>query len=185
MEVRSTVNMNGPHVVDHEAQHAVFVDTAFTAEVGGLTVTGRLAADPSTGTIGLDALSIDSPDPIAPADLRRIPWSRVLDEVLNFATCPVETHGGRITYFPGAGTEVPGSTVRRPKMGRRRALDDGHYKDVASVYRAAHKRGQPATRAVAEHFGVSPRTAEGYVAKARELGHLGPAPAKGAKGEQR
>lgn len=58
---------------------------------------------------------------------------------------------------------------------RRRRLDVALLRDVAKVYRRAHKAGQPPTAAVAEHFVVSHSTAARWVSEARKAGSLGPA----------
>ena len=68
-----------------------------------------------------------------------------------------------------------------PQRGRRRP--DDHYAEVAEVYRAALRRREPPRQAVAERWGVKEAMASRYIAKARELKLLGPAPKVGVGGE--
>jgi hypothetical protein len=74
-----------------------------------------------------------------------------------------------------------------PRRGR--ALGDGHYAQVAEVYRAALDAQKNPTQAVADAFGLDSthqrRTAARWVEKAREKGMLGPAPGPGRSGERR
>lgn len=61
------------------------------------------------------------------------------------------------------------------KPRRRLTVTRELLREVAKVYRAAHKAGRPPTAAVAEHFEASHRTATRWVSRAREVGELGPA----------
>lgn len=67
--------------------------------------------------------------------------------------------------------------------GRRRELDDDHYRRVAAIYREQEPTGKP-TQGVARTMLTSVSTAARWVMKARELGYLGPT-AKGRPGEIR
>lgn len=56
---------------------------------------------------------------------------------------------------------------------RRRRLTDELLREVAEVYRAAHKAGLPPTAAVSEHFEVLHTTAARWVTFARKAGIMG------------
>jgi hypothetical protein len=58
---------------------------------------------------------------------------------------------------------------------RRRVLSRELLRQVAEVYRKAYAAGDPPTKAVAEHFTVSHRTATRWVSEARRVGEMGPA----------
>ena len=55
----------------------------------------------------------------------------------------------------------------------RRGKDPSHYREVAEVYRAGFRFGNP-TQAVAKHFTISRSTAATWVSRARALGFLDP-----------
>ena len=59
----------------------------------------------------------------------------------------------------------------RSAAARPRATD-GRYAEVAEVYRQAWQDGRPPTRAVAEHFVISPSAAAKRVSRARQAGYL-------------
>ncbi|MGH3679144.1 MAG: hypothetical protein ACRDT2_02495 [Natronosporangium sp.] len=58
---------------------------------------------------------------------------------------------------------------------RRRRMTRALLREVAEVYRAAITEGEAPTKAVADRYGVSHRTAGRWVAEARQRGELGPA----------
>lgn len=182
MEVRSTSNVNGPGILDGDEGRYVMVDTSFVAELAdGLTVTGRLDADPAAGVLGFGPVNLSAPGPITPPMVRSIKWGDLLDRVIDSATIRAEVHESGFTLLP-LGAQPSGAGVRRKKGGGRRRLDDDHYRQVAAIYRAAPTAP---VQAVADQMDVARPTAAGYVKEARSRGFLGPAPAPGAKGEQR
>lgn len=70
------------------------------------------------------------------------------------------------------------------KGGRPPDLGTAHFKNVATAYREAIAQGSPhARKAVADRFGVAPATAAKWIARARELHLLRPAPGRGRPGE--
>jgi hypothetical protein len=166
--------------VDEEGGRVVFLDTSFRVDTGqGLKVRGRLAADGGTDPHGIGLqdihVSADPDRPILPSELRSMPWADILDAALDYGAVPVAGNVG----------EVQGRDMRRMTPGPRRRLDDDHYQLVAELYREALVGGLPPVTNVKDHFSVSRNTAKGYVLEARKRGFLGPAPAPGAKGEQR
>ena len=61
-------------------------------------------------------------------------------------------------------------------------LAASHYASVARTYRLAHSQGLPPTKAVSQRFCIGKSTAAKRIARARDLGLLGPA-TKGKPGE--
>lgn len=64
------------------------------------------------------------------------------------------------------------SAAREPRVG---LLNDETLDEVADVYRRAHARHQPPTRAVMDEWHVSRSTASRWIRRAREAGRLGAA----------
>jgi hypothetical protein len=184
MEVRVNSNVSGPGILDGEQHRYVMVDTSFVAELGdGLTVTGRLAADPSAGVLGFGPVNLTAPGPITPTMVRSVKWGDMLDQVIDRATVKAEVHDGGFTLLP-LGPQPEGASVRRRKSGGRRRLDDDHYRQVAAVYRRAMNDGDPVIAVQVDLGAKSRATAARWVGEARKRGFLGPAPAPGAKGEK-
>ena len=65
-----------------------------------------------------------------------------------------------------------------------RALSEEFLRDVADVYRAALATGQSTQEAIRERWPTSEANARRWVARAREDGYLGAAPARRRAGEQ-
>lgn len=70
--------------------------------------------------------------------------------------------------------------ARRPRSGS--PLTDDHLRQVAELYRAAVKRGDPPDETIAREMHAARSTAARWVAKARERGILGPS-VRGRAGE--
>jgi hypothetical protein len=71
--------------------------------------------------------------------------------------------------------------ARRPRRGS--PLTDSNLRQVADLYRAALKRGDPPTQTVADELHVARSTAARWVTKARERNLLGPS-LRGRAGER-
>lgn len=66
------------------------------------------------------------------------------------------------------------TVAQRQPLGKRRGrLTDEHFQEVAAVYRAAWKRGDSPTKAVADHFDRPHSTAADWVLRARRKDFLG------------
>jgi hypothetical protein len=63
--------------------------------------------------------------------------------------------------------------ARRPRRGS--PVSDANLRQVADLYRAAFRRGDPPTRTIADEMHIARSTAARWVAKARDRGMLGPA----------
>lgn len=179
--------MTGAQIIDLEGQRIVFLATSFVAEDSdGLVITGRIAAD-GEGEIGLQDIGLHmEPDaPLSPKRLRKVPWSKILDAVLDHGAVHLEAVGHRQLRFDGEKPKPKGADIRRKRAGGRRKLDDDHYRKVAAIYRRSLAGGGDPVVSVMVDMECSRSTAGGYVAEARKRGFLGPAPAPGAKGEQR
>jgi hypothetical protein len=74
-------------------------------------------------------------------------------------------------------------TARRFGARRGEALQHEDLAEVAKVYRAATRAGEPVTRAVSERFGIASSTAAKRILMARRAGLLG-APIAGKAGER-
>lgn len=75
--------------------------------------------------------------------------------------------------------------ARQQEGTRRWLLTDDHLAKVAEVYRAALATGRNPTQAVQDHWRLPKRgQAQRWVSRARDEGHLGPAPGRRMKGEQ-
>jgi hypothetical protein len=143
--------------------------------------------------------------PVTPEGLRRVPLGRVVRKVEQkqhvMHTMPKAE--GLPSYVRDAigegvawGASGAGEQARRDRAAYRRALarqraegrrwrlDEAMLRKVAAVYRKALAVGRPPTAAVQEHFGLGARgQAARWVQRARDEGHLGPAPGRRRKGE--
>lgn len=116
--------------------------------------------------------------------IRDLPIGRIVDETreILMRTSKV-AHGATDVPHPALDDDawrritqdvadlVPRPEEMQPKRGGR-DLGDAHYAEVAEVYRAAARVGQPPRKAVAEHFTVSESSAAKKIARARERGFL-------------
>lgn len=130
-------------------------------------------------------------EPITPAGLRRVPLGRIVRLVEDrlAATLTLDESGR-----PAARSQDEERRIRakyrravtvQQKEGRRWVLDAGQLAQVADVYRRALATGGHPTAAVQDYFKLGTRAqAAKWVKRAREEGHLGPAPGRRLKGEQ-
>jgi len=66
------------------------------------------------------------------------------------------------------------------RPSERRRVTDGALREIADVYEAALRdRSTTPSRAVAEAFGMNPRTAHGWVGRARKAGYITSPPPRG------
>lgn len=78
-----------------------------------------------------------------------------------------------VTVVGAARTAEVKALLRREP--RAVAMTDEALREVADVYRAAHARKQPPTKAVMQEWHVERSTASRWIRRARDAGHLGPA----------
>lgn len=165
----------------------------FIAEMEGL----RLEIEVSNNGQGrVIALEVRAPDEgrIASDKLRRIPIGRLTRQAVAGAAQHVEAGNvaprtllAAMINKSRSQAEADASFYRRytddarhPRQGS--PLTDENLRQVASIYRAATKRGDPPTQTVADSLKVARSTAARWVGKARERGFLGPA-LRGQAGE--
>jgi hypothetical protein len=154
----------------------------------------------------IDLRLVARPDgePVTPEGLRRVPLGRVIREV---ERQPIVLHKANLEGLPSYmrdaigegvawGASRAGEQARRDRAAYRRALarqraerrrwrlDEATLRKVAAVYREALAVGRPPTAAVQQHFGLGTRgQAARWVKRARDEGHLGPAPGRRRRGE--
>jgi hypothetical protein len=156
-------------VLYQNAQIAVEVTMA---EVYGAPEIVGLAVRP-LGDDGLDGLlGPGGPPTVVTADLlRRAPLRDLKRACLNDSLDP------KARSFLTTAAENQGRPGRSPitpdLLGR-----------VAAIYAAAKAAGRPTTKAIADALGVSEKTADKYVRRARDRGIL-PAPAEKSRGAKR
>lgn len=78
-----------------------------------------------------------------------------------------------VTIAGAAHTAEVKALLRR--AAPRAAMTDEVLREVADVYRAAHARHQPPTKAVMQEWHVERSTASRWIRRARDAGYLGPA----------
>lgn len=184
MEIRCNTDVTGARLIEPEGNRMVYLATSFVAEEDdGLIITGRIAAD-GVGGIGLQDIGLHmEPDaPLTPERLRKVPWSKILDQVLDHGAVHMERSGEGFIIDPDK-PRPKGADMRRKRGGGRRRLDDDHYRNVAAIYRRSMAGGGDPVVSVMVDMDCKRPTAAGYVSEARKRGFLGPAPAKGQKGE--
>jgi hypothetical protein len=107
--------------------------------------------------------------------LRRIPMKRLVDILVTLAafkvTGPATMQTGMPTAERAEFYDRYVSNARRPRRGS--PITDDHLGQVAEIYRAALKRGDPPTQTIAKQMHAARSTAARWVALARERGHLG------------
>lgn len=140
--------------------------------------------------VDLRIVAKDDGNPITPAGLRRVPLGRIIRLVEDLGV-PMTAFDGhrRIDREPDAERRARATYRRevtmRQKGERRWRLDEAMLARVAQVYRDAIGTGAPPTAAVQEYFRLTSRAqAARWVKRAREEGHLRPAPGRRLKGEQ-
>lgn len=120
--------------------------------------------------------------PVTASVLRSIPLGRILG---NIAEKRVESLKDSVRRGPdkeAAARALPKYERSLPISGRRPTYDRGHFVAVAKVYSHAYAEGAAPTKAVAQHFHVTPSAAAKWVARARGLGLLGPTQQRRAGG---
>jgi hypothetical protein len=148
--------------------------------------------------------------PLTPEGLRRVPLGRVVRGVEHqqhvLHTMPRASlerlppymrqaigEGGPVWGASGPASEQARrdraayrrALARQRAQGRRWQLDEARLRKVAAVYRQAVAVGRWPTAAVQEHFGLATRgQAARWVQRARQEGHLAPAPGRRMKGER-
>jgi hypothetical protein len=170
----------GRSVFDPVGRRVVYEAEFVADHATGVTVKGEVTINADTGVVGFRNVSISAATPLQPADLRSISWSKLLDAVLDRNAFKADVTDAGLVMLPSE--PVAGSSIRRSDRRGRRQLTDEFLGEVAEIYRANTARAP--THAVADWFQVARSTAGGYVQAARKRGLLGPAPSRGAKGEQ-
>jgi hypothetical protein len=144
--------------------------------------------------------------PVTPEGLRRVPLGKVVRAVerhqdvmhtmdqasLERLPSHIRDSIGEGPVWGAGGSRARGdrdayrrALARQRAEGRRWRLDEATLREVAAVYREALAVGRPPTAAVQEHFGLATRgQAAKWVRRARQEGHLGPAPGRRVKGER-
>lgn len=116
-------------------------------------------------------------------DLRRVTLENWIEDLFAVASMEVRDEKQDDSgYSASLGLpDVEGAikAVRTARRGARRKLTDDVLREVAEVYRA--NAAKAPTQSVADHFGVSHRTAAFYVQRARTAGTL-PETTRGKKG---
>jgi hypothetical protein len=110
--------------------------------------------------------------------LRSVPVDRLLGEAKAAAASWFAYASPGVFELPSTQERVEirrevAKGARRPRRGSR--TTEAHLREVADVYREALAAGKPPTKAIGAHWYVTPPTASRWVAKAREVGFLGPA----------
>jgi hypothetical protein len=165
----------------------------FIAEMQGLRLEIEVL---DSGQGRVIALEVRAPDAgrIASDDLRRLPISRLTRQAVAGAAQHVKA--GKVAPRTLLAAMINKSRpqaeadaafyrqftdhARSPRQGS--PLTDENLRQVADIYRAADKRGDPPTQKVADVMHVARSTAARWVGKARKQGFLGPA-LKGRSGE--
>lgn len=127
-------------------------------------------------------------EPITPAGLRRVPLGRIVALIADILPAQLELGDTPEKYAARERTaraRYRRAVTRSQQNERRWQLDDKMLEKVADVYRDAVRHDQPPTAAVQEYFRLGTRArAARWVKRAREEGHLGPAPGRRISGEQ-
>jgi hypothetical protein len=129
---------------------------------------------PEVHELFLQTRSLTDP-PIGTDELRSVPISRIVREVLEDAAVPIEDLGdGHFRLLDDPPGQSWGGTRVGP--GRGRAMPTEHLAVVAETYRSAVQAGRrDPVNAVAEQMHASRSTAGRWVQQARAAGHLGAA----------
>ncbi|MEN4449994.1 hypothetical protein [Mycobacterium sp. SM3041] len=147
------------------AEEVPGVDTEIT--LSGHPFTYRVRAELTSDGPKVLELQVDSPDhdvPITPDDMRKI--AKLLD---------------RLAYAATNDVDVSTSSFHRPeqpppKRPGRKGHGDEFYAEVAEIAKAAHRErhitGESVRQRIARHFTVSLHSADKYLARARQAGHL-------------
>lgn len=112
-------------------------------------------------------LDPDAPTDIDPAAIRLVPVRRLAKAAAGF-----------IARMDGAFLGVQDTPTRllrperRPGGGKRRKLDDVHYREVADMLIAARDVGEPPREYVAQQMGASLPTVDRWLAEAKKRGYL-------------
>ena len=141
-------------------------------------------------TVGLASAKpghIGEPQPVfgIGADLlRRFQLGRMVDEVRKAWVHKLNDGANDARGKGDKGKAVMASDAAR-RFGARRgeALQHEDLAEVAEVYRAATRAGEPVTKAIGERFGIASSTAAKRILMARRAGLLG-APIAGKAGER-
>jgi hypothetical protein len=133
-------------------------------------------------------------DPITASLFRRMPLDRILHEIIDAAAVELVdildpmTQEERAAWMPAAGSKSGRERLREARKGGRGVkLTDADLRRAADIYRAALKKHDPPTRAVADQLHLARSTAGRWVFAARKRGFLGPATPRQAgerKGQQ-
>lgn len=165
----------------------------FIAEMPGVRLEVEVGSNGQGRVTALEVRASEG-ERIASDDLRRIPISRLTRQAVAGAAQRVPA--GKVAPRTLLGVMINKSrpqaeadaafyrqftdNARHPRQGS--PLTDENLRQVADIYRAADKRGEPPTQKVAEVMHAARSTAARWVGKARERGFLGPA-LKGRGGE--
>jgi hypothetical protein len=122
--------------------------------------------------------------------LGRIVRAVAAAETVRVVRADSELVGERYVDAEGSGFDAPRREVVREteallERRARRSLDDEFLREVAEVYRDALARGASTQRAIRERWPTTEANARRWVARARQAGHLGPAPGRRRGGETR
>lgn len=132
--------------------------------------------------IGFCVRSFDGDRPVTASVLRSIPLGRIVEDE---ARKRIETLRDSALHGPdkeAAARALPKYERSLPISGRRPTYDRDHFVAVAKIYSDAYAVGAAPTKAVAQHFHVTPSAAAKWVARARGLGLLGPTQQRRAGG---
>lgn len=120
--------------------------------------------------VGVTVRHVEGAKPVTASLLRSIPFGRFVADKRR------QRHGTLLRLATGYAGQRSEALAERQldeyAAGKPRYGED-HWRDVAEVYREAHRSGEAPTRAVAEVFGVSRTAAGKWVARCREAGLLG------------
>jgi hypothetical protein len=129
--------------------------------------------------------------PVTPAGLREVPLGRLV-RIVERRQVVMRRRGAdpNAGWASSSGTQSRAdraayrrARARRDASERRWLLDDKLLAKVAEVYREGLRLGAHPTARVADYFAIKRGRAARWVKRARETGHLGPAPGRRMQGE--
>lgn len=184
----------GEGIVQVDSHSGVFRSFTAAATLDGAQVLLAIEVDDS-GAAACNRFEVAA-ESVSGELLRRVPVGRLLARAMAAAHFrwgePLED-GVRIDFGEGGVARFPTpeesadfygrytGNARRPRRGS--PITDKNLSDVADLYRAALRRGDPPTQKVAEEMHVARSTAARWVSAARKRGLLGPA-MRGRAGER-
>jgi hypothetical protein len=131
----------------------------------------------------LRASRLEGGPPVTAEGLRRVPVASIVRDAAARAALRVERQrrGAKLTPI-GENDEDFYRALRKTKARGRTRLTDDELEEVATIYRAAHARGEAPTETVREVLRTSRASASRWIREARDRGFLGPAQPRRAGG---